>query len=309
MGNLLTIYEPFFLFATVMLVGFFAAKLGWVTPATQQAIGALMARVCIPAVVITVIVQAGRQMFFAQIGMLLVVFAVVFLLYLLSLPLARLAGLSGGKKEAFKALVMFGNTGYMGYPLVETLLGPARMLPVVIYSISDNLLVWTVGSYFITGGRQGGKLSPKRIINPIVVSILIGIVLALVNVPTDWFVFDAVFGVAGIARWLCMLWLGIELSHVSVAKALKSRCLYLYVAVKMILVPIGAYYALNALNILDADARFVITLILALPCMATLGIISQDTPEQEFVGSMIIGTLLFSFITVPFVLWVLGVQF
>jgi len=290
------------IFATVMACGFLGVKAGWFSRETQKALSGIMVYTCIPAVVLKVVLETGRSAILGQWKLLLTAFALAAGLLLLGTLSGRICRLTGTKLEAYKALFMFGNTGYMGFPLVEAVLGTARMLPVIIFSISDNLLVWTAGNYFITGGRYGGSFQLKKICNPIVLSIVFSLLLAFADVrPDGLFLFDALFGLAGITRYLCMLWLGMELTKLSIVKTFKMPCLYVYAGIKMILLPLAVHALLVGLAYLDDTSAFVVTLELSLPCMATLGVLAQDTAQQEFAASMILGSMLLSALTIPLV--------
>jgi len=296
------LYQEFAIFATVMLCGFLGTKLRWFSVDVQKSIGKLMLYVCIPAVVLRVILQAGGSAFFLHWRLFLMVFLMTVSLMLLGTFVGKVCKLSGKRLEAYKALFMFHNTGYMGFPLVESIFGIGKMLPMIIHSISDNLLVWTVGNYFISGGKYGGKFALKRICNPITLSILGSLLLAFIGVnPDGIFLFDAIFGLAGMTRYLCMLWLGMELTKLSFVKTFKMPCLFAYAAIKMVLLPLLAYPLLRRLGFLDETTVLILFLQLSLPAMATIGVLSQNTSEQEFASAMILGSMLLSLLTIPLV--------
>ena len=296
------LYYEFAIFVTVMFCGFFGTKRGWFTKETQQAIGKIMLYICIPAVVLKVMLEAGGSTFLLQWRLFLSIFCVTMGLMFLGKLVGKLCRLSGRKLTAYQALFMFHNTGYMGFPLVQAIFGTGKMLPIVVHSISDNLLVWTMGNYLVSGGKHGGKFAWRRICNPIVISIVFSLLLSFTGInPDGVFLFDAIFGLAGMTRYFCMLWLGMELTKLSFRQTFQMPCLYAYVGIKMIALPLIMHPILAGLSFVDETAVLILTLQFSLPAMATIGVLAQNTQEQEFVTSMILGTMLLSLVTIPLV--------
>ena len=68
-----------------------------------------------------------------------------FLLYLLCRLLARLFGLKGNENHVYRACAMFGNIGFMGIPIVAAVFPEQGMLYIALFTVIDQLLLWTLG--------------------------------------------------------------------------------------------------------------------------------------------------------------------
>jgi len=299
------LYRQILIFVTVMAIGFFGTKAKGFNRETQKAAAALTIYCGIPAVVLTAVLNAGRGLIISQLRITAVMLVLMGVLFVLGIIIGKLAGLKGTRYELQKALTVFSNTGYMGYPLVEAIFGTAGMVPIIIISIVDNLCLWSFGSYFITGGKYGGRFGLKRLLNPIFIVLIVSLLLAFAGLKPRGFVFEALAGVGGITKYLCMLWLGMELAQSKFLPVFRHVALYIHIVLKMMVMPILVYYVLSVFNILEGTALFTVTLVMALPCMATVGVLAQDTPEQESASSMILGTMLFSLITIPAVFFII----
>lgn len=57
--------------------------------------------------------------------------------------LAKALGLKEERGKAFQALFVFGNIGFIGIPLIQTLYQGEGMIYAALFSIVDQLTLWT----------------------------------------------------------------------------------------------------------------------------------------------------------------------
>ena len=74
-------------------------------------------------------------------------------------------------------MMMFGNVGFMGFPLTEALLGEEALIYAVIFNVIFNLLVYSLGIFMISKTEEEFKFPIKKLLNVPLISACLSIVL------------------------------------------------------------------------------------------------------------------------------------
>ena len=100
--------------------------------------------------------------------------------------------------------LIISNSGYIGYALSEALLGSS--LPIMVFGLPFSLYIYTIGFSKLTKR----KLSFKELLNPIIITTLVGIVIGLSGITLPRFIKEGILekGSACMAP-CCMLLTGI----------------------------------------------------------------------------------------------------
>ena len=91
----------------------------------------------------------------------------------------------GDKRKIFTAQCLFGNMAFFGLPLVKEIFDPVAVVAFSFCIVIDNLFLWTEGVLLTSKSERGQKLSLKLVIkklsNPVIVGVLIGLVLMILK--------------------------------------------------------------------------------------------------------------------------------
>ena len=87
----------------------------------------------------------------------------------------------GGEGRISRFGVIFSNTGFVGIPLVQSILGQEYVLYVTVCIAVSIFFVWTYGVYLVTGSFQEVSLA-KVLTNPAVTTLFLGFALFLLSV-------------------------------------------------------------------------------------------------------------------------------
>ena len=87
------------------------------------------------------------------------------LLYACTFVMARLMA-AAFRLQGDRALTMFGNVGFMGIPIVSSIFPDYGMLYIAVFTIIDQMVLWTLGVKLTTPGGKG-SFDPKKMINPL----------------------------------------------------------------------------------------------------------------------------------------------
>lgn len=152
---------------------------------------------------------------------------------LLSWPVFRKWG--GDGRSVLRASSVFSNCGFMSLPLAQGLLGPNGVFLVSVYVAVHNLLIWTVGLRFFTGGKMSLK---KAVLNPGVVGILIGLPLFFLGVRLPEALAGGLTHIANLNTPLAMLVIGCYLSAASLRPEQGDAKMWTAMVLRLLAVPL-----------------------------------------------------------------------
>ena len=82
-------------------------------------------------------------------------------------------------------MLIFGNTGFIGYPVLSAIFGPQTVVYAVVYNIVFNLLSFTFGAWLIASDNEYGvkvRMSWRDFVTPCNIATLITMALAFCGV-------------------------------------------------------------------------------------------------------------------------------
>ena len=175
------------IFLILIIFGILAVKFGILDEHSLGSVSKLVMRMALPAYIfINTAEGATRQGLAESLLVIPLAIALYLMLFLLSLLLEKVFHLKGNRGHVFRAIVMFGNVGFMGIPLVVELYPDTALLYISLFTILDQGLFWTYGvSLTKPVSEQKEKISLKNLKNllsPALVAIVGATVLVLLNI-------------------------------------------------------------------------------------------------------------------------------
>ena len=166
--------------------------------------------------------------------------ALEMVLIIISRPLSGLFARSGYERNLYRYELIYPNTGFFGYALVQAVFGPEMLYHFMLFVLPMTMGCYTVGVSLLTPEADGAKAQWKRLLNPSMISIAAGIVLGLLGfgkiMPA--FLSDAVAAGAAIFSPLAMLLTGITISGFVMKDLLCDGKSYLVILLRMIVFPV-----------------------------------------------------------------------
>lgn len=128
------------------------------------------------------------------------------------IPYRNVITFPGDKRKIFTAQCLFGNMAFFGLPLVKEIFDPVAVVAFSFCVVIDNLFLWTEG-VLLTSKSEGGqelslKLIIKKLSNPVIVGVLIGLVLMILKVPSDLLILRSFDTIGSCAKPLALLYIG-----------------------------------------------------------------------------------------------------
>lgn len=217
----------------------------------------------------------------------------------ISIAVARVV--CGSADRVGQYAVIFSNSGFVGIPIISSLLGPEYVFYVTITMAVGTLVMWTYGIYLISGDVS--NISWQKIVtNPAVIALVIGLALFFAPVHLPEMVTQFLTGMGNLNTGLAMIVLGANLGASNVGLMFADRRLYKASVLRLLVVP-----ALVTLTCFFMPASFEIRMVLliveACPCGAATSMLAQlFGGDYQYGTGLVIMTTLLSMVSMPVVL-------
>lgn len=198
--------------------------------------------------------------------------------------------------ERFSAV--YSNCGFMGIPLIQSILGAEGVFYITAYIVVFNILAWTHGLITITGDTSVKQLA-RGLRSPVVISILIGLICYFFRISFPVPVEKAVTYVADMNTPLGMIIAGAALAESHPLLVLKHRRVYLVSAVKLLIMPLLTI--LIALPFHPDAAVFYSVVVAAASPAATTGTMMAMRYDRNYhyASELFVLTTLLSLLSIP----------
>jgi len=202
------------------------------------------------------------------------------------------------QKWSLLITVIFGQTTFLGFPLVLDVYGQANLVRAIFFDISSYITFAYISIILMLIFGEGLKKPLKKILTlPIIWSIILGIIFSIFNIKIGLVFHDTISFLADATTPIAMLVLGLSLNFSSLIKNFKISLIMSII--KLIIFPVICFIFLTILNI--NSMNFNISIIEAIvPCgIITIVLsINYNLDYQLTVDTIFLSTLL-SFITIP----------
>ena len=132
------------IFLILIAMGILAVRFGILDERSLGNVSKLVMRMALPAYIFINTAEGATRQGLAESLLMIPLTALLYLLLgLLSKALETVFHLKGNRAKVFRAIVMFGNVGFMGIPLVVELYPNTALLYISLFTILDQGLFWT----------------------------------------------------------------------------------------------------------------------------------------------------------------------
>lgn len=294
------------IFLILIIFGILAVKFGILDEHSLGSVSKLVMRMALPAYIfINTAEGATRQGLAESLLVIPLAIALYLMLFLLSLLLEKVFQLKGNRSHVFRAIVMFGNVGFMGIPLVVELYPDTALLYISLFTILDQGLFWTYGvSLTKPVSDQKEKVSLKNLKNllsPALVAIVGATILVLLNVHLPKLLITTLSKLGASSMPLSLLYIGGMLSMTDVRKVLRCGELYAEIGLKMLVLPLVFFMVMKLLNV-PADMAGTMTFLTGLPAINMVAMLSKNNgSDGDYAVCAVMMTTIACLITLPLV--------
>ena len=142
-----------------------------------------------------------------------------------------------GKEAISQFGVIFSNTGFVGIPLVQHILGEEYVFYVTVCIAALTFLIWTYGVYLVCGSMEEVSLR-KVFTNPAVVTLFIGFAFFLFSIPLPEFISSSLNTLGDVNTGLAMMVLGCYLGQTKLSLIAKDVRAYKVSFLRLVAAPL-----------------------------------------------------------------------
>jgi len=297
-----SLFNQMLILLIILVVGFIANKTNIIDQQGNKNLSKLTLNITQGAMILSSVMNANPSMSSAELFTLVgVSFLMYVILFIFSFVIRWL--LRVPKKDGFtyQFAVMFGNVGFMGYPIVASLLGTEAIFYVSLFNIPFNILIYSLGIFLISGG-DGYKFNLKSLANPPFFATFIAIGIFVLKIPIPAPIAGATKLLGDMVIPAAMLVIGSSLGRISLKDILGDWRIYVFLPLSLIVSPVIIWAVLRTF-ITNPLILNMAVIIAAMPVATNSTMLSMEYNGNEVLASKaVFMTTVASVVTIPLVI-------
>ena len=300
--DIMVVFQTMLKLFLLLVLGFVLFKCHIFDEYTNKKISALIVNVASPMLIISSIAGVegnDKSIVFLMIG-------AGILMYIGFIILGKIINriFPFPKKDwpVYECMVVFANTGFMGYPVLLDVFGQEAVFYASLIHMAFNFFVYTYAIMCITKGDDNEfKLNFKQLLTPGIVLIFIGILIYLFDIQLPSVLMDTVNSVGSLTAPLSMMMIGSSLAVYPIKDSFTDWRSYVFAFVRLIIVPFVTMIVCRLLHINPYYANItIITNAMPVGSMVLM-LATQYNANVKIVTRNIVVSTLLSVITIPIV--------
>lgn len=290
----------------LMGIGFVCSKKAVITDEVGKKLSTIVVNVANPALILTGCMGEEKikgQELLITAAVMLAVYAVLLLLAQLLPRLLRVEKKSCG---TYKAMTVFSNIGFMGFPVVSALYGSGALLYAALFMIPYNILIYTYGvsAMAVKEDLADSKVSIGRILNIGVIACILTIIIYLLGLPIPEFIKTTVTQLSNLTAPLSMMIIGASLASLNLKELFMDGKLLVFSIIKLVVIPVAGVLLIRQF-VSNEVICGVCMVMLATPVGSMTAMLAQQYDgDYEMASKGVALTTVLSVVTMPLVAWV-----
>lgn len=288
----------------IAVVGYAAGKMKYMGGEFDRKLSSLVINWTCPALILSSAMTGELPDRRYIIPLLLISAFTYVVLTALAWGLARLLTKRVEQRGIVAFALVFGNVGFMGYPVVDAIFGHQAVFYAAVLNVVNTFAIFTVGTMMITGGEGADrKHFNKKVLysTPMLAAYLSMLIVALGIDNVPGFISQPLTMIGNITVPAALLIIGSSMSQLPLRALLGTRVIYATTLLRLCLLPVGVHFLCLALGF-DPYVTYINTVVIAMP-VATYGTILclKYNRDTTLITEMTFTTTLLSILTIPVV--------
>lgn len=250
----MVVFEQMAIFFLIMMLGYYIRHKNLITQQSHRQLTSIVVNFTAPLLILSCSLPdssaLSREQLLHAIGVLCFL-QVLMVASAILLPI--LIRSSKDDAPVYNSMCVCTNIVFISMPVVLMIYGSEAMLYMAIFIVLNNIVFFSYNIWILTHGK-GQKFNFKAAFNPCLLSCLVLLAMMVLNLNLPVFL-QKLFGMVGnISPALSMMLIGAALYEVSFRQLLGDPRMWLFSALKMLIVPIAIMYAVMAVT----DDRYLI---------------------------------------------------
>ena len=286
----------------IVIVGYMAGKLGYLGGDFDRQLSRLVINITCPALILSSAMTGTLPDRRFILPLLLISVITYAILTGAAFLLPRYMTKKKADEGAIGFALMFGNVGFMGYPVVASIFGHEAVFYAAVLNVVNTFAVFTIGSILITGKSEvEGSHFQKKVLysTPMLAAYLTMAIVALEinNIPEV--ISQPLTMLGNITVPAALLIIGSSMSNLPLRSLLGNGSVYATTLMRLVVVPLAMYYLCRTLGFSETVVN-INTVVIAMP-VATYGTILclRHEKDASLMTEVTFITTLCSMLTIP----------
>ncbi len=291
----------------VLLIGVLANKKGIINDQIEKSLSWIVINIANPALIISSSLSKNKNISGKDLaGVMIIAIAMYVGLIILAYIITKLLRVNKKEMGAYMVMFVFSNIAFMGYPVISGIFGKGALLYALLFSLPFNILIYTYGVLAIGGNSKLSNLQLSKILNIGVLACLVSILLFAIKIPVPNFIKTLIDMLGNLSAPLSMMVIGSSLVKMDLKSVMKNYKMMIFIAVKQLLFPILAAFAIRGL--IDSELIFgIVVIMLAMPVASmTAMLANQYNGDYKLVSEGVAFSTIVSVISIPLISVIVG---
>ena len=301
--NFVNVFGQVMVLFILMVIGVVCGRTNIIDENSESNIAEITLYISTPCVIISAFQTEFNQERMHGLVVTLIVSAVIYAFGIL-LASITIQDIMQGRRSVMRFGAVFGNCGFMGLPLAQTMFGDEGTFYAAAIIALFNLLIWTYGYLLMASGAAKALPIKKLILNPGIIALGIGLLLFVTSKRLPTSLYSALKHTGNINTPLGMFLVGSRLSRENFKNVFKLGKGWLCTAERLVIIPIVTVFALYFAGI-TCKAAFVSIIAGCAPAASTTAMFAVLFHHDEsFAAKIVSAQTILSAITMPIVIGV-----
>lgn len=286
----------------IMLAGVYGGKKGIIDSNVSKRLTRILLEVTLPCMIIMSFsfsydagVKSNILKTFYYSLLIYIIIAIVS--KLLTLPVKK------EKKTILHFANIFTNTGYIGFPILNTLYGPEAVIYGSIFNTFFVIFLWTYGIMIFKGRLEKKELIKemlKALRNPSLIAVYLGITMLLFDLKLPTVIASSINSIGSMTGPLSMIVVGALSYKINIKEYLMDWTVYYGIAMKLIIIPGILYFILIKDRSIVSNSVIILA---SMPAAAMTSIFADSFDiKRDYASVIVVATTLLSVFTLPLLL-------
>lgn len=289
----------------MMLLGYILCRMGIMNRDFNKRLTKILLNATMPSLILSsVLEQSGERDFAAVTTVFLIAVVTYLLLPVIAFLFVLICWIPKEEKGLYMMMTVYSNVGFMGFPVLQALLGAKAVFYAAIFNIVFNLSIYTLGVAMIYYGRaEKAPLHLKSIFSPGILFSILAVFIYFLNIKVPYAIESTLASVGALTVPLAMMIIGATLATMNPKELLKDWHLYPYTLFRQIVLPLICFGLLK-LVIRDEFILGISAILLMMPIANTAVLYATEYDGNEkLAAKAVFLTTLFSVVSIPLLIF------
>lgn len=298
----LSILSSLVMIFILIIPGFIFRKKSILSDSQNDGINNLVINLTWPCLVIDAMqITYDTQILKDSAYIFIVCIIVIGLLLVISFPFAKLIRLDHTKQYLTVFMLMFGNTGFIGIPVIKALYGKEAIFYAAIIELVNDILIFTVGIIIIQmAAKSNLKIGFKEFLSPGLIGVLVGFILFILKIQLPELLGGSISMIGAATTPLTMFVIGYQVAGLKGKEIVGEWKVYAICAARLLILPICCLMAMRLFVSDFSLLEKVLIIDFAMPVAAVSAIFAkQYHTSPDFATKSVLLSTILSLITIP----------